>query len=315
LPERGFGREYVAIELMIQGKGPYKFMVDSGLTTEMITPHLQQTLGIQVGKNKIAGLAAGGGTFSSIVDLDGLSLCCGNFAKDSELPLKKLHAIITDFPQAHIDPEHDVEGMLGMELLSLFDVDFDFPNNRLRFWKPGTADKKGLVEIPAVVINETGLIGIRLTFPGAKQPVLGFLDCGATFSCMNWKAAAQLGLPPKDDPAYRKGPRISALGIDGRMLELPTIKHTVTFTGEAVQDPKTGQPIGFAAPPAEWKDWDPVQCAIGDIPVFSSVLGDGITPFLGPAALIGLDVIAQRRVILEAGQGNTRRRRVFVSPQ
>ena len=32
------GREYVIIQLYIQGKGPYDFMVDSGLTTELITP-------------------------------------------------------------------------------------------------------------------------------------------------------------------------------------------------------------------------------------------------------------------------------------
>lgn len=32
------GREYVIIQVYIQGKGPYDFMVDSGLTTELITP-------------------------------------------------------------------------------------------------------------------------------------------------------------------------------------------------------------------------------------------------------------------------------------
>jgi len=38
LPKGGMGREYVIIQLYIQGKGPYDFMVDSGLTTELITP-------------------------------------------------------------------------------------------------------------------------------------------------------------------------------------------------------------------------------------------------------------------------------------
>jgi hypothetical protein len=49
LPQGGFGREYVALKLKIKGEGPFDFMVDTGLTTEFITPHLQQTLGI--GKN------------------------------------------------------------------------------------------------------------------------------------------------------------------------------------------------------------------------------------------------------------------------
>ena len=32
------GREYIIIQLYIEGKGPFDFMVDSGLTTELITP-------------------------------------------------------------------------------------------------------------------------------------------------------------------------------------------------------------------------------------------------------------------------------------
>lgn len=315
LPKQGFGREYVALQLKVNGEGPFDFMVDSGLTTEMITPHLQKVLNIQVGKNTVSGLAAGGERTSALADLDNVELCCGNFANDRGLKLPKLHAVITDFPQEHIDPSHDVEGMLGMELLTLFDVDFDFPNNRIRFWKPGTANKKGLDEIPAVVINETGLIGIRLTVPGAKQPILAFLDCGATFSCMNWKAAELFGLPPKNDTSYSKQPAVAALGIDGNMMTLPVVKQTLTFLGEVQQDPATGRPIGFAPPPTDWKPWNPVQTAIGDIPAFSTILGDGRTPFQGPAALIGLDVLAQRRVVLEAARDESRRRRVFVSPQ
>ncbi len=38
LPKGGLGREYIIIQLYIKGKGPFDFMVDSGLTTELITP-------------------------------------------------------------------------------------------------------------------------------------------------------------------------------------------------------------------------------------------------------------------------------------
>lgn len=314
LPNEGFGREYVAIQLKINNQGPYDFMVDSGLTTEMITPHLREVLGIELGQKKIAGLGAGGAQNNALLDLNGVSLCCGKFSEGRELKLPPLHAILTDFPQEHIDPNHDVEGMLGMEVLSQFDVDFDFPKNRIRFWKPRTAKKSGLDEIPAVVINETGLIGIRLSVPGAKQPIVAFLDCGATFSCLNWKAAALFGLPPKSDPVYRSKPAVAALGIDGNMMRLPVVEQQLTFAGEVERDPATGRPSGFAPPPSDWTPWDPIQMAVGDIPAFSTILGDGVTPFDGPAALIGLDVLAQRRVVLEAAQDSSRRRRVFVSP-
>jgi hypothetical protein len=57
-----------------------------------------------------------------------------------------------------------------------------------------------------------------------------------------------------------------------------------------------------------------VLCAVGDLPVFAQLLGDGRGAFTGPAALLGLDVWAQRRVVLEAGTpGAGRRRRLWVS--
>ncbi len=200
--------------------------------------------------------------------------------------------------------------------MQLFDVDFDFPKNRLRFYKAGTADDTGLIEIPAVVINESLLIGIRISnTEGNTQPIIGFLDCGSTFSCVNWKAAEALGLPSKGDPSYRNSPAVQALGIDGRPLTLPTAKTQLSFVGDPIIDPKTQRPLSFEKPPAEWKPWDPIQLAVGDIPAFSQILGDGVTPYQGPAALIGLDILAQRRVILEAGTSNTRVRKVAVSPK
>jgi hypothetical protein len=54
---------------------------------------------------------------------------------------------------------------------------------------------------------------------------------------------------------------------------------------------------------------------VADLPVFPELLGDGVTPYLGPAALLGLDVLSQRRVIFEAASDEvrSRRRRLFVS--
>jgi hypothetical protein len=79
LPQAALGREYVALKLTIEEKGPYEFMVDTGLTTEMITPHLVQSLGIAETKNKVKGLAAGGGTSYPLVPLKKAVLCCGKF--------------------------------------------------------------------------------------------------------------------------------------------------------------------------------------------------------------------------------------------
>jgi hypothetical protein len=47
-------------------------------------------------------------------------------------------------------------------MLSLFDSDLDFKSNRVRLWQPGTiaelAESEGLVEVPAAVLNESGVV-------------------------------------------------------------------------------------------------------------------------------------------------------------
>lgn len=127
-------------------------------------------------------------------------------------------------------------------LLQLFDSDLDFPAGRLRLWSPGAAAPAaagvGMVEAPAAVLNETGLLGLRITsvaalqksatataasgaaaasssgggsgaataagLPGV-QPFVGIVDCGSSFTVLNWAAAALAGLPPKG--AHARGDR------------------------------------------------------------------------------------------------------------
>jgi len=252
-----------------------------------------------------------------------VSLCCGTFSSgESFFPLSSpLHAIVTDFPQEHMDPAHDpVEGMIGMEVLEQFDVDFDFPAGRLRLWKPHTvenvAKKAGMTTVDAVVVNETRLLGFRVVSSSvprdatgglAAQPFLGVVDCGASFSVVNWDAAPLLGLLPKNDGAYRKSPLVTGLGVDGQPQLLPTSTIGLSYCGNPKKDIST---MSFEAPPSDWKPWNPISVAVGDLPVFSQLLGDGRTPYRGPAGIIGLDILTQRRLILETGAG--RQRRIYV---
>jgi hypothetical protein len=53
------------------------------------------------------------------VSLQGAALCCGNFpglGGNDRLALPPLNAVVLDFPQSHLDPAHDVAGMLGQEV-------------------------------------------------------------------------------------------------------------------------------------------------------------------------------------------------------
>jgi len=320
LPGAGVGRDYIAVQLKVENEGPFEFMVDSGLTTELITPHLQQSLGLGNKNTKaplVQGLGAGGSTQGGqLVKLDTASLYGGKFPNkgQQELNLPPLYAVVTDFPQAHIDPNHNVEGMLGMEMLDYFDSDFDFAANRFRLWAPGTAaaqaTKAGMLDIPAAVLNESGLLGIRVRTTETSQPVIGIVDCGASFSAMNLKAAQILGLPT-DLNAYRNEPAVQTLGVDGRPQMMPTKMVQLTYAGNPTKSADGS--LEFGPTPANWKPWDPVRVGIFDLPVFSELLGDGKTPYDGPAVLVGLDILAQRRFILETSK--TRARRIFMNPK
>lgn len=212
-----------------------------------------------------------------------------------------------------------------MEVLERFDVDLDFPAGRLRLWKPGTAraeaKRVGMTNIEAVVVNETRLLGFRVVSATAPkgssgndilaQPFLGVVDCGASFSVVNWRAASLLGLPPQSDGVYKKMPMVQGIGVDGRPQLLPTTNIGVSFCGNAIQNKEDkSTTMSFEAPPSDWKPWNSVSMAIGDLPVFSQLLGDGRSAYKGPAGIIGLDILSQRRVILETGVG--RKRRIYV---
>lgn len=233
-----------------------------------------------------------------------------------------------------MDPDHDpVEGMIGMEVLDKFDVDFDFPAGRLRLWKPHSVEsiarKAGMTAVDALVVNETRLLGFRVVSSSATtaavaaqkgssgmvvvaQPFLGVVDCGASFSVINWAAAQLLGLPSQNDKSYEQRPRVVGLGVDGQPQLLPTATVGLSYCGNPTManDNEANSTMAFEAPPNEWKPWSDINVAIGDLPVFSQLLGDGRTPFRGPAGIIGLDILSQRRLILETSSG--RQRRMYV---
>jgi hypothetical protein len=81
-----------------------------------------------------------------------------------------------------------------------------------------------------------GVLGIRTTGRDAAspQPFVGIVDCGASFSAVNWAAAQLLGLlQPNGDLKEKRGPDIMTLGVDGRPVPYPTTSISFTFAGKA----------------------------------------------------------------------------------
>ena len=300
LPKGAAGNDFVAIPVKIDGQGPFDFMLDTALMSEIITPELQKALGISDDNAmKVEGLAAGGSKGEEkLVMLEGVSL-----SEEGDIELPPLHAIVTDFPEEKIDPAHTVDGMLGIETLELFDIDFDFPAGVVRLWPAGTAasvaEEAGMISVPAAIVNdETYLLAIRITSEKSlqkqRQPFLGIVDVGASFSTCNWEAAKLLEELPKNKIAYIGSPTVMAVGVDNKPIPMPMKDVTLTFLGGASQN-EDGK-VEFEQAPSEWKPWNKVKIGIGDLPVFSLALGDKDHPFIGPAAVVGLDILSQRKL-------------------
>jgi hypothetical protein len=91
-----------------------------------------------------------------------------------------------------------------------------------------------------------GVWGIRVTSPTAAspQPFVGIVDCGASFSAVNWAAARLLGL--LDSNGDLKGPRgPDVISLGGRQQALHTCTPAVcqwvaVNTPLSVQTPSVG---------------------------------------------------------------------------
>jgi hypothetical protein len=71
--------------------------------------------------------------------------------------------------------------------------------------------------------------------------------------------------------------------VDGRPVPYPTHPFQLTFVGEPAKG--AGGALSFSPAPAGWAPWQPVDAAVGDLPVFGQLLGEpgAKTPYAGPA--------------------------------
>merc|ERR1719240_2581759 len=144
LPDGSIGEGYIPVPVKLtNSKGEERlvhFILDSGLTTTMITPDLRKWLDQKEprgGGMTANGFAAGGSSTLHVCPLNGAEVGgCG-------IQLPRMSAVVLDFPQAQIeDPRYDIQGMLGMEFVSQFDLDVDFPAGKIRLWNPGEGVKQ-----------------------------------------------------------------------------------------------------------------------------------------------------------------------------
>jgi hypothetical protein len=302
LPDGSIGEGYIPVPVKLpNSKGEERtvhFILDSGLTTTMITPQLRTWLDQKEprgGGMTANGFAAGGSSTLQVCPLSGAEVGgCG-------IQLPRMSAVIVDFPQASIeDPRYDIQGMLGMEFVSLFDLDVDFPAGKIRLWNPGEgvkqAQKDNLVAVPVSLIPGD-IPGVRVAAGEGTTPFLGIVDLGASFTLMNSAAAKLSGLPLTSEPG-RNG--IAATGVDGRQTMLASRTTDITLLGftEWGDGSRWGDSGALKQP--KMLKFNDIRTGVGEVAVFEQLLSTPGNPWLGPAGLIGLDVWMKTRIMFGA---------------
>jgi hypothetical protein len=302
LPDGSIGEGYIPVPVKLKNsKGEERtvhFILDSGLTTTMITPQLRKWLDQKEprgGGMTANGFAAGGSSTLQVCPLNGAEVGgCG-------IQLPRMSAVVLDFPQASIeDPRYDIQGMLGMEFVSQFDLDVDFPAGKIRLWDPGEgvkqAQQDNLVAVPVALIPGD-ILGVRVAAGEGTTPFLGIVDLGASFTLMNTAAAKQSNLPLTSEPG-KSG--IAATGVDGRqtMLASRTTDITLLGFGEWNDGSRWGDSGALTKP--KMLKFDGIRTGVGEVAVFEQLLSTPGNPWLGPAGLLGLDVWMKTRIMFGA---------------
>ena len=280
------GGQFASVSAFIGGE-PVELMLDTGLSEAMVTPELVRKLKLQrVGSAE--GAAAGGGATVELVKLTDLTLECGEL-------FPEVTAAVASFPEEKIDKDWSLKGMLGYQALQNYDADVDFPQGKLRLWRPGegaaVAKKGGLADVEAVVLPDFAILGVRVMRGGGAAAALGVVDTGAGFSAITPSAAASLG-------AQAGRQAVTVVGVDGRLLQMPLSSAvTLPLGGQALPTGGWETAVALTTPSA----------ALGNLPALE-IFASG-----KPAVLLGLDALGTRRLVFAAGSGP--KRHLYVGPE
>jgi hypothetical protein len=188
-------RDMIVIQLNINEKGPFNFILDSGVGLMLITdPKLVDSLNITNKRTlKISGLGEGEDyeayiTSSLKVDIPGL-----NSYDIAAAILKKDHFGLSNYAGMPI------HGLIGYEFFNNLAVKIDFSDSTLTVSKPKyiRSLRRG-TRIPIAIENRKPFIQAKITFPnGVKSNDKLVLDLGAGHPLSLENIISKHGLPQK----------------------------------------------------------------------------------------------------------------------
>lgn len=162
----------IVIEVFINGRGPFRMMVDTGTTPSAIDTAVATKIGLRLGESAPGSGAGTEAITAQETEFDELSL--GTFRA------KKVAAATTDLTKLKVKVG-PIDGVLGYSVLRGKIVQFDYPNRRLRFFSAfdaRPAAKGSIARIPFRLNSYDGPIIDRVVVKNRR--VTAILDTGSS---------------------------------------------------------------------------------------------------------------------------------------
>ena len=116
----------IEVEAMVNGEGPYPFVVDTGAMGTCISPALAAMLGVEKGEAMVA--AGVGGTMDAYSSAAPLSFRIGEDCAVDVTPV-----VLDVFDSLAPETGHTLFGIIGRDILNQYTVTVDYPHSLIRF--------------------------------------------------------------------------------------------------------------------------------------------------------------------------------------
>ena len=207
-----FDHGAISVPASIDDK-PVTLMVDTGSEASLVTPSAMAALRLQTDRRRRTTIRTAGGAITT------QNALLRSFAIGG-LEMLNRSVAVGPLPGA---PGAALQGLLGADWLTDFDVELDLPNRRIGLYRaagcgPDHAPWPGpTVSLPARIVGR-GLVVLSAELDG--QPVSALLDSGANASILSSAAAARIGVAAA---ALAQDPSGQSVGIDGSAM--PAHRH------------------------------------------------------------------------------------------
>ncbi|KAL2631400.1 hypothetical protein R1flu_016086 [Riccia fluitans] len=265
-------KNYILVPMKINNQGPFNFILDTGSSVTLVNPSIvYNNLKLTPQPSKMTMALLGGG-------LSNQSNMSVNFqeVKIGNHPLSNISALLMD-PQMLQGWEASAAGLLGLNVLSQFDVEFDFSKDTLVFYPPGAASRgeynmQGMEKLATSEVT-LGILGVKIAL-GQAPPELALLDLGSSLCVATPDIARVAGV--SETILQGQGPALAG----GGMGQPGAMKFVSGLIDVGIVSAGNDKKAGFTIKQA--------QFAIGEVPALRAV---------GCRILLGLNVFKDARLL------------------